>query len=128
MIHPRYQGALYAYFVHIEKWFKANEDKIRRRASKWLTIIPNQVRYYINSTLTFLSQKAGQQKVHKVGSSPSTLGMDINANSGAPSSNVGALGDYGDMQRARGDTAASAGNGDSLYVAMDTNAAPVTAD
>ena len=59
MIHPRYQGALYAYFVHIEKWFKHNEDKIRRRASKWLTYIPNQVRFFINTTLTFLSQKAG---------------------------------------------------------------------
>ena len=59
MIHPRYQGALFAYFVHIEKWFKHNEDKIRRQASKWLTFIPNQIRYYINCALTFLSQKAG---------------------------------------------------------------------
>ena len=41
MIHPRYQGALYAYFVHIEKWFKHNEEKMRRRASKYLTIVPN---------------------------------------------------------------------------------------
>ena len=63
MIHPAYQGALYAYFVHIEKWFKHNEEKIRRQASKWLTIIPNKMRYYINNTLTFLSQKAGQQRI-----------------------------------------------------------------
>mmetsp|Transcript_30735 Transcript_30735/g.38028 ORF Transcript_30735/g.38028 Transcript_30735/m.38028 type:complete len:87 (-) Transcript_30735:397-657(-) len=55
MIHPRYQGALYVYFVHTEKWFKHNEEKIRRCASKYLTIIPNQVRYCINRTLTFLS-------------------------------------------------------------------------
>ena len=29
MIHPRYQGALYAYFVYVETYFKRNEAKIR---------------------------------------------------------------------------------------------------
>ena len=62
MIHPKYQGALYAYFVYVEKHFRKGEEKMRRIANKWLTIIPNQVRHIINSTLTFLAKSAGKGK------------------------------------------------------------------
>ena len=59
MIHPRYQGALYAYFVFIEKYFRKNEEKMRRGAGSWLTIIPNQVRQALNVTLTMMQKLFG---------------------------------------------------------------------
>ena len=59
MIHPHYQGALYAYFVFIEKFFRKNEEKMRRNAGVWLTIIPNYYRQGLNMILTILTKLFG---------------------------------------------------------------------
>ena len=56
MIHPRYQGAIYSYHSHTEKLFKSREDKIRRKASYLLTLVPIKVRQLLNKALTLLAR------------------------------------------------------------------------
>ncbi len=64
MIHPRYQGALYLYFAKIEKFFRCNEETIRRNTSKLLTVIPQKVKHYLNRTVIFLVNKGKRKHKH----------------------------------------------------------------
>ena len=63
MIHPRYQGALYTYFAHVEQRFGENEKRIRKQSSQLLTDIPNFLSNILDSVLGMLSQKGNRRRI-----------------------------------------------------------------
>lgn len=64
MIHPRYQGALFIYFVYVDHHYKRNEEFIRKEAGKLLKKVPYVVHYCLNKTLTFVSEWGATNTTH----------------------------------------------------------------